>query len=199
MLHDSGFKIQDIMNIFRSVWIWVIVVIVILGIWLVGAYNRFITLDQAINGQWAQVEVGYQRRFDLIPNLVNSVKGIFNQERQVFKDIADARTRYAGATSVDQKAQAASQVEGALARLLVIVENYPQLRSSEAVKQLMDELAGTENRIAVERKRYNDLVQEYNVAVKRVPGTILASLFGFKGHAFFQAASGAQNAPSVNF
>jgi len=187
------------MNIFRSVWVWVIVVVVILGFWLAGAYNRFITLDQAINGQWAQVEVQYQRRFDLIPNLVESVKGIFNQEKTVFEAIAQARTQYGNAKSVDQKAQAASQVESALGRLLVIVENYPQLRSSEAVKQLMDELAGTENRVAVERKRYNDYVQEYNVAVKRFPGTILASSFGFKDHAFFQAAQGAQNAPQVNF
>lgn len=165
---------------------------------LAGYYNRLVTLGQGVENQWAQVETQYQRRFELIPNLVRSVEGIMGQEQEVFGMIAAARTRYAGSETVDEQARAASQLESALGRLLVIIENYPELKSSENVTQLMDELAGTENRIAVERGRYNDLVRDYNVAIKRFPGNLVAGIMGFDEHAYFEAAPGAETAPEVN-
>ncbi|MBI2112983.1 MAG: LemA family protein [Candidatus Wildermuthbacteria bacterium] len=168
-------------------------------LWGVGTYNRFVSLNEGIDAQWAQVEVQLQRRFDLIPNLVESVKGIFEQEQNIFLAISEARTRYAGARTVDEKAEAASQLQGALARLLVVVENYPQLRSTETVSRLMDELAGTENRVAVERRRFNEQVRDYNIAIKRFPGKLLASLFGYEGRELFEAAEGADQVPQVDF
>lgn len=161
-------------------------------------YNSFVTQGVAINTQWAQVESQYQRRFDLIPNLVNSVKGIMKQEQTVFTAIADARTHYAGATTPDQKAAAAGEVESSLARLLVVMENYPQLKSADTVQSLMAELSGTENRVAVERMRYNDMVGQYNTTVQTFPGSIFASMFGFKTHTLFVAQEGTQTAPTVN-
>lgn len=169
----------------------------VLAIGLVGFYNSLVTKTQAIDGQWAQVETQYQRRFDLIPNLVKSVEGIMVQEQKVFGDIAEARTRYAGATTIDEKARGASQVESALARLLVVMENYPELKSAENVTQLMDELSGTENRIAVERRRFNELVLDYNTTVKKFPANLIAGMFGFSPRAFFEAAKGAEAAPEV--
>jgi LemA protein len=174
----------------------IIVIIVLAG---VSMYNRLVTASQAIDGQWAQVETQYQRRFDLIPNLVESVKGIFEQEQEVFGKLADARSRYAGAATVDQKAQAAGEVESALARLLVIVENYPQLRSAENVTALMDELAGTENRVAVERGRFNEKVRDYNTMILRFPANFFARIFGFNQRAYFESAAGADQAPTVDF
>jgi len=174
--------------------------IVVLGVVAaVGFYNGLITKTTEIDGQWAQVETQYQRRFDLIPNLVNTVKGLFEQEQKVFGDIAEARTRYSGATTVDDKAAAAGGLEGALARLLVIIENYPEIKSDVAVAGLMDELAGTENRVAVERRRFNDLVKDYNATIKRVPGSLIAPMFGFSERAFFEAVEGAEEAPKVEF
>lgn len=172
-------------------------VVVFLLLWMVTAYNGLVTGNQRVDQQWAQVETQYQRRFDLIPNLVESVKGVLKQEQTIFKDIADARSRYAGATTVDQKSAAATGVESSLGRLLVIMENYPELKSDTTVVRLMDELAGTENRISVERKRFNDTVSEYNLQVIRLPGSLLAKLFGFKPREFFQAQEAAQTAPSV--
>jgi len=177
----------------------VIGVILLLGGWLVSSYNGFVTQGNAIDGQWKQVEVQYQRRFDLIPNLVESVKGLQKQEQKVFGDIAEARTRYSGAVSVDQKAAAASQMESALGRLLVIMENYPELKSDMAVARLMDELAGTENRVAVERRRYNELVQSYNTSLSVIPGNLLAGIFGFSRRAYFEAVEGSELAPKVQF
>ena len=174
--------------------------IIILGVVsVIGFYNSLVSKSQAIDSQWAQVEAQYQRRFDLIPNLVNSVKGIFEQEQKIFGEIAEARTRYAGAKTVDEKAIAASELEGELARLLVIIESYPELKSDAAVVSLMDELAGTENRIAVERRRFNDLVKAYNTSIKRFPGNIIAPMFGFSEREYFKAAEGAEAAPSVEF
>lgn len=169
----------------------------VIGFSLMGTYNGLVVKSQNIDGQWAQVETQYQRRFDLIPNLVNSVKGIFTQEQEVFGQIAEARTRYSGAKTVDEKAAAAAGVETALARLLVIVENYPQLQSNRAVTGLMDELAGTENRISVERKRFNDLVRDYNTVVKRFPTNLLANMFNFDERAYFEAVEQAESAPRV--
>ncbi len=168
-------------------------------VYAVSFYNGLQTKTQGIDAQWAQVETQYQRRLDLIPNLVNSVKGIFGQEQKVFGDIAEARTRYSGATTVDQKVNAASNLDSAISRLLVIVENYPQLKSDTAVTGLMDELAGTENRISVERGRFNTAVQDYNTTIKKVPGSFFAALFGFKERPYFQAVTGAETAPAVNF
>ncbi|MBI3335215.1 MAG: LemA family protein [Candidatus Portnoybacteria bacterium] len=184
---------------YKSPILWVIVIIVVIALWIIGAYNRFVSLNESIDAQWAQVEVQLQRRFDLIPNLVQSVKGIFGQEQAVFNAIAEARTRYTGAKTIDEKAQAAGQVESALARLLVVVENYPQLRSSQNVTQLMDELAGTENRIAVERRRFNELVRDYNIAIKRFPGNVFASIFGFGERALFEAGEEVREVPKIEF
>ncbi len=174
-----------------------LVVLAALYVW--GSYNSLVTAREAIDNQWAQVETQYQRRLDLIPNLVESVKGIMKQEQQVFGDLAEARTHYAGALTPDQKAQAATQVEGALGRLLVIMENYPQLKSSETVQTLMSQLEGTENRVSVERKRFNDQVLDYNVMIKRIPARWVAGAFGFEARTYFEAAAGAENAPKVSF
>ena len=174
-------------------------ILVLAGLYTWSAYNTLVTGREAINNQWAQVETQYQRRLDLIPNLVESVKGIMKQEQQVFGDLAEARTRYAGAVTADQKAQAATQVEGALGRLLVIMENYPQLKSSETVQTLMAQLEGTENRVSVERKRYNDQVRDYNLLVKQIPGKWVAGWFGFEARTYFESKPGAENAPKVSF
>ena len=177
----------------------VALVALIIGISLWSGYNSLVTKSQAIDGQWSQVETQYQRRYDLIPNLVNSVKGIMAQEREVFDQISEARTRYAGATTTDEKAVAGTEMEVALGRLLVVMENYPQLRSIEAVTQLMDELAGTENRISVERRRYNEAVLAYNTSIKRFPTNILASVFNFDTREYFKSVSGADQPPKVEF
>lgn len=177
------------------------IVVVLLGIvfWVFSFYNNLVGMTQAIDAQWAQVETQYQRRFDLIPNLVNSVKGLFEQEQTVFGEIAQARTKYSGATTIDEKARAAGELETALGRLLVIVENYPEIRSSEAVTQLMDDLAGTENRISVERRRFNELVRSYNTTIKRIPASFFAGMFGFSERAYFEATEAAEKAPEVEF
>jgi len=174
------------------------VIVLVLALSLIGFYNSLIGKTQAVDNQWAQVETQYQRRFDLIPNLVNSVKGMMTQEQAVFGQIAEARTRYAGAGTVEEKVKAAGDIESALGRLLVIMENYPELRSAENVSQLMDELAGTENRISVERRRYNDLVRDYNTTIKKFPANLVAGTFGFSQRLFFEAAEGAEQAPEVN-
>ena len=183
----------------HKVGIIVLVILVLLAVWAVSSYNSFVTGGEAVTAQWAQVENQYQRRFDLIPNLVESVKGIMKQEQAVFDAIAQARTQYAGAQTIDQKAQAASNVESALGRLLVITENYPQLQSAGTVQTLMSQLEGTENRVSVERKRYNDYVQAYNTKIKYFPGSILANMFGFAERPYFQAAAGSETAPQVKF
>jgi LemA protein len=174
-------------------------VLAIIGIYFGVTYNSLVSANEGVTTQWAQVQTQYQRRFDLIPNLVESVKGIMKQEQAVFTAIADARTRYAGATTPDEQAQAAGQVESALGRLLVITENYPELKSSETVQTLMSQLEGTENRVSVERGRYNEIVQTYNLKVKRFPTSLVANLSGFKEHAYFEAAQGSENAPQVQF
>ena len=166
---------------------------------LLATYNNFVGKSQAVDEQWAQVETQYQRRFDLIPNLVESVKGAMAQERAVFETIANARTRYAGAATVNEKAASAGELESAFARLLVIMENYPQLRSIERVGQLMDELAGTENRISVERRRYNQVVRDYNTSIKKFPGVMLAGAFGFTERNYFTSTTGADVPPKVEF
>ena len=177
----------------------IVAVVVVLAMWLVGSYNGFVTLGNSIDGQWKQVEVQYQRRFDLIPNLVEATKGIMKQEKEVFGLIAEARTRYSGATTADSKASAASGMESALSRLLVVMENYPQLKSDQSVIRVQDELAGTENRVATERRRYNELVQEYNTKASVIPGNILAKIFGFSLKSYFNSTPGSENASRVAF
>ncbi|MEK7089270.1 MAG: LemA family protein [Patescibacteria group bacterium] len=181
----------------KTLWIVVAVVAVVL-LYAWSSYNSFVGKNEAVNGQWAQVETQYQRRLDLIPNLVNSVQGAMKQEQSVFLAIADARTKYGGAKTVDEKAAAATGVESALSRLLIVMENYPQLKSVDAVQQLMAQLEGTENRVSVERGRFNDMVKDLAVSIKRFPSNIIASMFGFKERAYFEAAKGAETAPKVN-
>ncbi len=182
----------------KTLWI-IIAVVVLVGGYILIAYNGLVTKDENVTNAWAQVETQYQRRFDLIPNLVESVKGIFEQEQTIFNNLAEARTRYAGAGSISEKAAAATGVESALARLLVIVENYPQLLSSESVQTLMVQLEGTENRVSVERKRYNDSVRTLNVAVKRFPTNVIAGIFGFTEETYFEAVEGAETVSEVEF
>ncbi|TSC59855.1 MAG: LemA protein [Parcubacteria group bacterium LiPW_15] len=182
----------------KTLWI-VLALIVVVGGYAWMSYNSFVSLNTAVDVQWAQVESQFQRRFDLIPNLVASVQGIMKQEKDVFGAISEARTRYAGAQSVNEKAAAASQVESALGRLLVVMENYPQLTSGATVRDLMTQLEGTENRISVERQRYNDAVGVLNVKVQRFPSNIAASIFGFDARELFKAAAGAETAPKVAF
>jgi LemA protein len=168
---------------------------------LVPSYNNFVTLDQEATKAWSQVENVYQRRLDLIPNLVESVKGYMAHEQAVFSAIAEARTRYAGSASGSaDRVAAAGQVESVLARLLVVMENYPNLKADATVTRLMDELAGTENRISVERGRYNEAVQAFNTAIRKFPGVLIASLFGFgEQKPYFKAAEEAATAPRVSF
>jgi LemA protein len=163
------------------------------------SYNQFVAQEEGIKTQWAQVENQLQRRNDLIPNLVETTKGIAQQERDVFGQIAESRAKLSGAQTPEQTIQAANEQSAALARLLVIVENYPQLRSNESFNRLMDELSGTENRIAVERMRYNERVQEYNTLRRQFPSNITASIFGFQAYPVFNAPPEAERVPRVDF
>ena len=163
------------------------------------SYNRFVGQEEAIKAQWAQVENQLQRRNDLIPNLVETVKGYASHEEGVFKDIADSRAKLVAAKSPDEAITAANQQTSALGRLLAIVENYPNLKANEQFNRLMDELSGTENRIAVERMRYNERVQEYDTARRQYPANLTARMFGFKEYPFFQAPPEAKQVPKVNF
>jgi len=176
-----------------------IVVVVLIVFMVVGSYNSLVSMEEKVDAQWANVESKLQRRFDLIPNLVESVKGMMEQEKEVFGAIADARAKMAGATSTDDKVQASSELEGALGRLLVVMENYPELKSSENVTGLMDELAGTENRISTERDRFNEAVRDYNSNIRKFPKSILAGMFGFESKVYFEATDGAEIAPVVSF
>src|SRR5438105_11427145 len=163
------------------------------------SYNTFVSQEEAIKAQWAQVENQLQRRNDLIPNLVETVKGYATHEEGVYKDIADSRSRLLAAKSPEETIQAANQQTTALGRLLAISENYPQLRANEQFNRLMDELSGTENRIAVERMRYNEKVQEYNTSRRQFPANLTAKLFSFKEYPLFEAPPEAQQVPKVNF
>jgi len=164
------------------------------------AQNQMVAKDQAVKTAWSEVEVQMQRRADLIPNLVSTVKGFTKEESGVFGEIAQARQGYMNAQTPEGKIAANGQIDGALAKLLVITENYPQLRSSDQFMRLQDELAGTENRIAVSRKRYNESLQDYNTYILQFPNSIWAGMLGFhENNARFNASAAAQNAPQVNF
>jgi len=182
----------------------VLIVIVVLVFWVGGTFvshrNQMVTKREAVNAAWSQVDVVLQRRSDLIPNLVETVKGFAAHEEKVFGDIAAARAAMMGAKSPQEKIAANGQLDSALSRLLVVVENYPQLRSNENFLRLQDELAGTENRIAIERRRYNETVQDYNTYISLFPNNIVASLSGFtRNAAYFKTEEGAREAPKVNF
>jgi LemA protein len=174
--------------------------VVLVAVGLSGcSYNRFTAGEEAIKAQWGQVENQLQRRNDLIPNLVETVKGYAGHEKEVFQAVADSRARLAGASSPSETIEAANQQTSALARLLAIVENYPQLKADAQFARLMDELAGTENRIAVERMRYNERVQEYNTLRRSFPSNVTAKVFGFNEYPYFQAPAEAKQVPKVNF
>jgi len=182
----------------------VVVVIVVLLLIVFGQYvgvrNTLVTKNEAVKAAWSQVDIVLQRRADLIPNLVETVKGYAQQEQTVFGDIAKARSALLSAGTPQEKIAANGQLDGALGRLLAIVENYPQLKSNENFLRLQDELAGTENRIAVERKRYNDTLQDYNTYVQQFPHNIFAGWAGFKpNEAYFTASEGSREVPKVNF
>ena len=163
------------------------------------SYNTFVSQEETIKTQWAQVENQLQRRNDLIPNLVETTKGIAQQEQDVFARIAESRAKMAGARTPEERMAAANDQSSALARLLVVTENYPELRSSETFNRLMDELSGTENRIAVERMRYNERVQQYNTSRRSFPSNVTAGIFGFKEYQLFDAPTAAEQVPRVNF
>ncbi len=176
-----------------------IAIVVILVGWLWTGYNGLVGAKAAVEGAWANVETTYQRRFDLVPNLVSTVKGAAQFEQETFTAITQARSQWQAAGSRDEKVSAASGFDTALSRLLVTVEAYPQLQATQAFRDLMAELEGTENRIAIARRDYNGAVQRYNTLVLRFPRNLLAGMFGFGPEAMFSADEGADNAPPVNF
>ncbi len=176
----------------------IVLVVGVLFVWT--TYNRIVSLDEGIKNAWAQVETVLQRRYDLIPNLVNTVKGYAKHEKELFEEVARLRSQWQSAQGTEAKVAAATALEGALGRLIAVAENYPELKASQNFLSLQDELAGTENRISVERQRYNDTVRSYNVAIRTFPGNIIAGKFGFeKKDVYFEAAAGAKEAPKVEF
>lgn len=178
-----------------------IIVIILLSIYsfFKGTYNTFVTLDESVKASWAQVENQLQRRYDLIPNLVETVKGYAKHERGVFIDVTKARSQVGSAGSVPDKIKANNELSGALSRLLFVVERYPDLKSNQNFMRLQDELAGTENRISVERRRYNETVKMYNVKIRRFPANLLAGMYGFTKAAFFEVPTAAKATPKVKF
>lgn len=176
------------------------VVALVLVIGAIGIYNNIVSFHETITTKWAQVENQLQRRNDLIPNLVNSVKGYASHEKTVFEDVTKARSQWSNAGTMDDKVKAAANMDAALSRLLLVVENYPNLKADQTFLRLMDELSGTENRIAVERMRYNDAVRDYNITVRRFPGNIVAQMFGYKvATEYFKAEDKGRRVPEVNF
>ncbi len=167
--------------------------------YLKGTYNSLVTMDESVKGAWAQVENQLQRRYDLIPNYVETVKGYAKHEKDVFVEVANARSKVAGATTVSDKIEANQQLGSALGRLLLVVERYPELKANTNFIRLQDELAGTENRIAVERRRFNEIVKAYNIKVRSFPTNILAGMFGFEKATFFEVPKEQQQAPKVKF
>ncbi len=181
------------------IWIVVIAVVVILGGTLIGSYNGLVSMRESVDGYKANIETVLQRRSDLIPNLVNTVKGYAEHETEIFTQIADARAKLAGGGSIEELGEANSELTSALNRLMVVVENYPDLKADTQFTALMDELAGTENRISVARQDYNNAVKSYNQHIRTFPSVIMANLFGFEKAEYFEAAEGAETAPTVSF
>ena len=177
----------------------VVVILLVFFLSIKGMYNSLVRLDEGIKGAWAQVENQLQRRYDLIPNYVETVKGYAKFEKDVLLKVTEARARVGGAGSVKEKIDANNELSSALSRLLVVVERYPDLKANQNFIRLQDELAGTENRIAVERRRYNEAVRAYNVKIRSFPTNILAGMFGFSRAEFFEAPTEAKEVPKVKF
>lgn len=177
----------------------IVLIILIPFLYLKGTYNSLVTMDEEISGAWAQVENQLQRRYDLIPNLVETVKGYASHEREVFIQVTEARSKVAGAANIPDKIAANNGLSAALSRLLVVVERYPELKANTNFIRLQDELAGTENRIAVERRRYNEMVKAFNARIRRFPTNIVAGMFGFEKGAYFEVPQERQEAPKVKF
>lgn len=177
----------------------IVIILVVIALLFIPKYNSLVTAEENVDSKWAQVENQLQRRYDLIPNLVESVKGYANHEQEVIANITEARAQMGTASSPEEQAVANDALTGALSRLLVVVENYPNLKADANFRQLMDELAGTENRLAVAREDYNNEVQQFNKHVKRFPGNLMAGMFGFEQKEYFKAAAGADKAPSIDF
>ena len=186
----------------KTVLIIVGILILIIAIpysYLKGTYNSLVIMDESVKGAWAQVENQLQRRYDLIPNYVETVKGYAKHEKDVFVKVTEARSKVAGAKSINEKIKSNSQLSSALARLLVVVERYPDLKANTNFIRLQDELAGTENRIAVERRRFNETVKALNIKMRSFPTNIIAGMFGFEKAAFFEVPKERQEAPKVKF
>jgi LemA protein len=179
----------------------IVIVVILLSIFLSirGTYNRLVQLDEGVKGAWAQVENQLQRRYDLIPNYVETVKGYAKHEKEVFLEVTEARSKVGAATSIKEKIGANNSLSSALSRLLLVVERYPDLKANQNFIRLQDELAGTENRIAVERRRYNEAVKTYNIKIRSFPTNILAGIFGFTEAEFFKAIEVAKEGPKVEF
>jgi LemA protein len=182
-----------------AVLVLVLAIVAVLGIGFVSVSNSIIRSEEEVNVSWAEVQNQYQRRYDLIPNLVETVKGYAAHEEEVFTAIADARAKLGGAQTVPETAEAVNAVEGALSRLLLVVENYPELKADASFRDLTYELSGTENRIAVARQRYNTSVQSYNVKIRTFPNSIVAGMRGVVPKDMFEAQTGASVAPEVKF
>ena len=186
----------------------VVGILVVLVGWIVGAYNGLVTLDEETNGKWAQVESAYQRRADLIPNLVNTVKGYADFEKETLTGVIEARSKATGITvdannltpeAIANFQEAQGQLSGALSRLLVTVERYPDLKANQNFLGLQSQLEGTENRIKIERDRFNTSIKNFNSTIRKFPKTIIASSFGFEKKGYFEADQGTENAPEVSF
>jgi len=179
----------------------IVIVVILLSIFfsIRGTYNSLVQLDEGIKGAWAQVENQLQRRYDLIPNYVETVKGYARHEKEVFLRVTEARSRVGAATNIKEKIDANNNLSSALSRLLLVVERYPDLKANQNFIRLQDELAGTENRIAVERRRYNEAVKTYNVKIRSFPTNILAGMFGFTKAEFFKVPAIAKEVPKVKF
>ena len=177
-----------------------IIMAVVFGGWAMSVNNSLVALQEQMKGSWAQVETVLQRRYDLIPNLVATVKGYAAHEKEIFENVARLRSQWSAAQTLPEKTKAAGEMEGALSRLLVVAENYPELKANQNFRDLQFELSGTENRISVERQRYNETVQAYNTRVRQLPTSFVASLFGFHpSDAYFNAVPTAKEAPKVQF
>ena len=186
----------------KNLWIWIgiPIAIILLGVfWYIGTYNSLIKMNEEANNKWAQVETQYQRRVDLIPNLVSTVKGAAGFEQATLTEITKLRSQWQTAPDANKRIETANQIENALSRLLLVAENYPQLTATQNFRSLQDELANTENKVAVERGRYNEAVRNFNARIKTFPSSIVAGNLGYTDKTYFEAKQGAENAPEVKF